>query len=226
MSDYNRRSSYWQGKDSLSDSDPEKIISGDDFDDEFALIETAVNTKANLNGDATESFSATTATSGTNTTQVATTAYVQGEFTAANINDAAYPIGSIYISVVSTNPATLLGVGTWVAFAEGRTIIGIKSTDTDFDTVEETGGAKTHTLTEAELPEHYHRTWNSRVDSGFNPGDTWFGEDSSVQRTTEYDDYWGGSVTQSSAKTDTVGDGDAHSIMNPYIVTYIWKRTA
>lgn len=216
----------WDGKDALADSNPAKVISGDEFQDEFDAIATAVATKADINGSASETFSASTAPSGTNTTQVATTAYVQGEFTAANINDAAYPVGSIYISVVSTNPATLLGVGTWTAFAQGKMLVGLNSSDTDFDTVEETGGAKTHTLTEAELPEHYHRTWNSVVDSGFNPGSTWFGEDSSVQRTTAYDDYWGGSVTQSSAKTDTVGNGDAHNNMPPYIVTYMWKRTA
>ena len=64
MSDYNRRSSYWQGKDSLSDSDPEKIISGDDFDDEFELIETAINTKADVNGSSTEAFSALSLTLG------------------------------------------------------------------------------------------------------------------------------------------------------------------
>lgn len=54
-----------------------------------------------------------------------------------------YPVGSIYLSVVSTNPGTLLGVGTWSAIAAGRMLVGFKSDDTDFDTVEETGGSKT-----------------------------------------------------------------------------------
>ena len=66
----------WSGKDALSDSDAAKVISGADFNTEFTTIQTAVNTKADLNGSATESFSATTAASGTNTTQVATTAFV------------------------------------------------------------------------------------------------------------------------------------------------------
>jgi len=69
----------WSGKDALSDSNPAKVISGDDFNTEFTAVQTAVNTKAELNGSATESFSATTASAGTNTTQVATTAYVQTE---------------------------------------------------------------------------------------------------------------------------------------------------
>jgi len=69
----------WAGKDSLADSSAAKVISGADFNTEFAAVRTAVNTKANLNGSASESFSATTASADTNTTQVATTAYVQAE---------------------------------------------------------------------------------------------------------------------------------------------------
>ena len=51
----------WDGKDALADSNPAKVISGDEFQDEFDAIATAVATKADINGDATESFSATTA---------------------------------------------------------------------------------------------------------------------------------------------------------------------
>lgn len=52
-----------------------------------------------------------------------------------------YPIGSIYISVVNTNPGTLFG-GTWVAFGTGRTVFGVDSAQTEFNTVEKTGGSK------------------------------------------------------------------------------------
>ena len=75
MSNYNLQVT-WSGKDALSDSDPDKVISGDDFHTEFTAVKTAVNTKAEINGSATETFSAVTAASGTNTTQVATTAFV------------------------------------------------------------------------------------------------------------------------------------------------------
>ena len=83
-----------------------------------------------------------------------------------NILDA-YPIGSIYISVVNTNPGTIFG-GTWIAFAEGRTIVGVHTTETEFATVEKTGGSKklhkhSHTFTGTSSStgtaseSHYHR---------------------------------------------------------------------
>lgn len=54
----------------------------------------------------------------------------------------AFPIGSVFIAVVNTNPATLLGYGSWSAFGAGRVLIGLDAGDADFDTVEEEGGAK------------------------------------------------------------------------------------
>lgn len=68
-----------------------------------------------------------------------------------------WPVGSIYINAgVSTNPATLLGFGTWAAFGAGKMIIGIDSGDADFDALTDTGGAKNATLTTTELPAHAH----------------------------------------------------------------------
>lgn len=54
----------------------------------------------------------------------------------------AFPVGAIYISTSSANPATALGYGTWSAFGTGRVLVGIDTSDPDFDTVEETGGSK------------------------------------------------------------------------------------
>tara|TARA_R110001592_G_scaffold86151_7_gene254274 strand:- start:4771 stop:5391 length:621 start_codon:yes stop_codon:yes gene_type:complete len=89
---------------------------------------------------------APTAAAGTNTTQLATTAFVQtAATTAATINGAAYPVGSVYTAVVATNPNTLLGVGTWAAFGAGRVLVGLNASDTAFDTVEETGSIVTGT---------------------------------------------------------------------------------
>jgi len=55
----------------------------------------------------------------------------------------AWPVGSVFTSVVATSPATLLGFGTWAAFAAGRVLIGLDAGDPDFNVAEETGGAKT-----------------------------------------------------------------------------------
>jgi len=66
-----------------------------------------------------------------------------GGVTIATVIDTLYPVGALYISTLATNPGTLLGRGTWTAFGAGRVMVGLDATQTEFDTVEETGGAKT-----------------------------------------------------------------------------------
>lgn len=64
--------------------------------------------------------------------------------TIASVLKLIYPVGSVYINASdATNPGTLLGFGTWEAFGAGRVMVGLDSEDGDFDTAEETGGAKT-----------------------------------------------------------------------------------
>lgn len=69
--------------------------------------------------------------------------------------DSVYPVGSIYICVVNTNPSSLFG-GTWVAFASGRTLVGVDTSQSDFSTVQKTGGSSTVTLTSSQMPSHTH----------------------------------------------------------------------
>jgi len=208
----------WSGKDALADSDPAKVISGDSFNTEFVAVQTAVNSKAELNGNAAEAFSAATPTSGDTTTKVATTSFVAAAITtassnAATVNGFAYPVGSVYTSIVATNPATLLGVGTWSAFGAGRVLVGIDSSDASFNVVEETGGAKTdaHALSISEIPAHTHA-------SGWTLG----GGDGSanVYATTN-----GGAGAPASGSTGG-GATHTHDIVQPYVVVYFWKRTA
>ena len=128
----------------------------------------------------------------------------------------AYPVGSIYMNATNaTNPGTLLGFGTWTAFGEGRVLIGIDSSDTDFDTAEETGGSKTHTLTEAQLPSHRHTIGSNDSTAGFGgaAGNQEFVQDA-------------GSGIGTPCNTSFTGSGQAHTIVQPYIVVYMWKRTA
>lgn len=144
----------------------------------------------------------------------------------------AFPVGSVFIAVVSTNPATLLGYGTWAAFGAGRVLVGRDAGDTDFDTAEETGGAKTHTLTTAEIPAHSHGVTDpghrhqilrerSATTGNQNTKIARTADTTSTIDTTVYTE---NSVTGISIQN--AGDGGAHNNMPPYIVVYMWKRVS
>ena len=142
----------------------------------------------------------------------------------------AYPVGSIYMNAtVATNPGTLLGFGTWTAFGAGKVPVGIDASDTDFDTAEETGGAKTVTLDIDEMPSHRHggiqpsgtAGSNSNgfdVDGPANGADT-----DAYQKFTKYA---GGSGSDANGTLTSAGATQAHTNLQPYIVVYMWKRTA
>jgi hypothetical protein len=93
MSNYSIQNN-WAGKDALADSDPNKVISGDLFDVEFTAVQTALNSKADLNGSASQEFSATTAAAGTDTTQVATTAFVNNKIDGMVTDQATWDAGT------------------------------------------------------------------------------------------------------------------------------------
>ena len=220
MSDYTLAVS-WSGKDALSDSDAGKVISGGDFNSEFTAIRTAVNSKADI---ASETLTGTplapTADAGTNTTQIATTAFEKAAADA--LNAAAYPVGAIFTTttVYADSAAVVAAIvgTTWAAFGAGKVLVGLDSGDTDFDTSEETGGAKTdaHTLTASETPAHTH-TITTASGSTFmaGPGNPAYGGTNVLTGTT-------------TGTTSSIGSGAAHThaIVQPYIVVYFWKRTA
>ena len=222
----------WSGKDALADSDANKVISGADFNTEFTAVQTAVNTKADLAGSASQAFAAVSASAGTNTTQVATTAFVTtavaaSSMTAAAINALVYPVGSIYFNMaVATNPATLLGMGTWVAYGAGRVLVGKASSGT-FDTLNEELGSETdsHALSIAELPAHghpYRLSPSSTAGSGTSGGFMTSSSDSTVGPNN------GGTGSGSGSQIGAAGSGSAHShdILQPSVTVYMWKRTA
>ena len=151
-----------------------------------------------------------------------------GSVVDANVNvveilKKAYPVGSIYINAsVSTNPATLLGFGTWSAFGAGRTLVGIDSGDTDFDTIGETGGAKTHV----------HRQGGPSSDSSGSAGgaisgpwnDVNFGRSSSGVTFGNYSQIVSDGI--GSSKTVYPFLTESTSSLQPYIVVYRYRRTA
>lgn len=100
---------------------------------------------------------APTPVDGDDDTSIATTAFVKSVLAEAlaDLTLVTNPVGSIYMSVTDTNPGTFMG-GTWVAWGSGRVPVGVDAGQAEFDTVEETGGAKTHTLTTLEMPAHGH----------------------------------------------------------------------
>lgn len=152
-----------------------------------------------------------------------------------------WPVGSVFIAVVNTNPATLLGVGTWAAIAAGRMLVGRDANDTDFDTVEETGGAKTVTLTEAQIPVHTHvqnahnhtqdahahairsQTATTGAVSSWEHGTI---DTSSTAAETLNTDAATATNQAATAINQNAGGGEAHPNMPPYLVVYMWKRTA
>jgi hypothetical protein len=122
-----------------------------------------------------------------------------------------YPIGSIYMSVNSTNPSLLFG-GTWVAWGAGRVPVGIDTSQTEFATIEKTGGEKIHTLTESELPSHQH---SIGFDQSANGGTEWLKSGGNS-----------GGPFWSNQYCDSTGGNQPHNNLQPYITCYMWKRTA
>lgn len=147
----------------------------------------------------------------------------------------AHPIGSIYESTESTNPSQLFG-GTWESFGAGRVTVGIDSSQTEFNSVSKTGGAKTHTLTEGQLPEV---TGSLVAESGAgNASDGGWGAFRSASgvfslRTdhefsmakADYAQKWPSGTPKGRAYF-SFGSGQAHNNLQPYIVVYRWRRTA
>jgi hypothetical protein len=74
-------------------------------------------------------------------------------FPSTTSSSQAFPIGSCFIGFVATNPATLLGYGTWTLASVGRFMVGIDPSDTNFATLGQTGGESAHTLTDPETPD-------------------------------------------------------------------------
>lgn len=148
-----------------------------------------------------------------------------------NFLDKTYPVGRIYISTSDTNPGTIFG-GTWEAFGTGRTLVGVDTLQTAFNTVEKTGGAKTIT--------HNHGNGGSQNGNlsaaigstdantsylGFKPANYFGGFGDAT-----YSLYHGGVHNNGGFNHFTQVWGNTadttFSVLQPYITVYMWKRTA
>lgn len=172
----------------------------------------------------------------------------------------AYPVGSIYMSVVETNPAELFG-GTWEAIAPGRVLLGAGEYNSNISyTAGDRGGVRSRTLTSSNIPKHTHTveiketaaTHNHRNGvydvgpAGNGPLSSNYGAVKMYPTATQHvmaaDSSAFGTSTQlymgytsetSAVHTHevTVGYYGAKnpteiSVMQPYLVVYMWKRTA
>ena len=193
-----------------------------------------------------------------------------------------FPVGAIYMSTTSANPSTFWTGTTWQAFATGKTIIGIDTSDTDFNSVNKTGGSKEVVLTVPNLPIHSHTVgdnshshtangvgdhshtlndhahylpphqhgsgWGEQNHTGYWgnwPGKNFRGSastdlDNNMFLTSPVDQWTNGAgavgMSGSGAHSHTInatthshtlsntGSNTAHSNLQPYVVTYIWKR--
>lgn len=134
-------------------------------------------------------------------------AKVKDKLDKVSLLDLTYPVGSIYMSVSNVNPSNLFG-GTWEEFAKGKTLIGVDTEQVEFNTVEKTGGEKSHKLTIDEMPSHEHPTNIS----------AWGGGTNYTFQTTTIE-------TGRDEHTGLVGGDKPHNNLQPYICTYMWKRT-
>ena len=152
---------------------------------------------------------------GTTDTQTLTNKTINvSDNTLSGMLDWFYPIGTIY-ETTSTDLDTTTKMnahfgGTWEAYGSGRVLVA-KSADTEFDTIGETGGTKTHTLSIAEMPEHVHGL-GSYGDP--NTGGTYY------HKTTRVSNQFGSGTTLSA------GSGNAHNNLQPYIVVYRYRRVS
>jgi len=211
------QSTNFATKDTLNAGNPSKIVKGTEINTEYANIAIAVATKADL---VSPTFTGTplapTASTATNTTQLATTAFVQA------VVQLLHPVGSIYTAIVATNPNTLFGFGTWTAFGAGRMLISLDSGNVLFDTAEETGGSAnatlpshTHTATVTD-PGHFHGGVVNFTGTSFTgPNDR-----GSTNTNTS------SAVTGITVANSTEGASATNANYPPFIAVYMWKRTA
>jgi hypothetical protein len=232
MSNYTKSTNF-ATKDALSSGNPLKIVKGTEINTEFDNIQTAVATKADLTsptftGTPTLPTGTTGVTQlfGNNTTLLATTAFVQAALATL------HPVGSIYINATnSTNPATLLGFGTWTAFGASRVMVGFDSSNALFDAAEETGGSAdavivshTHTATSSTTATdsgHTHTTVFGGV-AGSGAPVLSNGAGSTPATSTGF-----ANITASTTTTiASAGVSGTNANYQPYITVYMWKRTA
>ena len=165
-----------------------------------------------------------------------------------------WPVGSIFWNIGPTNPATLLGGGTWVRWAQGRIPVSLDETNTRFDTTGDTGGLESVTLDLTQIPSHDHATGTESASHTHTGYTSTAGEHThaytepvvSINKDTGTASRVGAGSLQDTGSAGShnhtvqsygasaphthvvsaAGGGLAHENMPPFITVYMWKRTA
>jgi microcystin-dependent protein len=155
----------------------------------------------------------------------------------------AWPVGSVYTSADDVSPADKMGFGVWEEFAVGRVLVGLDAGQAEFDAIGETGGAKTVTLTAAQLPAHTHSVTDpghthvqqahshvQSVNTAITGGLSGYTPDTSTNTSAAsgYSTQPTTAVNNTATTGITVnggGSGQSHQNLPPYITVRFWKRT-
>lgn len=148
-----------------------------------------------------------------------------------------WPVGAIYISVINENPSKYFG-GTWVSFGAGKCIVGVDTSQSEFNTVQKTGGSKTVALTTAQMPAHNHGSKSLKGTLEYVHAPYPLINASGIvskSQLSQLDNYTGTNANarnrgqwniDASHTHNTEGAGQAHDNLQPYITVYMWRRTA
>jgi hypothetical protein len=170
--------------------------------------ENAINALEVLIGNhpsATDVHGATGAIVGTTNTQTLTNKILgTGCSLGAAIMGLIYPVGCIYTTTVATNPNTIFGFGTWTEFGQGRVLVSHAASGT-FNTAGATGGAETVDIA------HTHNIGHTHGLVDYTNGGAYKTVPNSNLPTTQ---------------SGAMSANGTPSILQPYIVVYIWNRTA
>ena len=155
------------------------------------------------------------------------------------LNNKIWPIGSVFLSVVATNPGTLIGFGTWSQIAGGKMLVGQTDGDSDFNVAEETGGDKTKTIAKANLPnistgtgtahthiQNSHTHAEPTYDQDGHEGHIRDGNAAGDADSVTINAATATNQNESAHTHSLGGSGTAMDVVNPYIVIFCWKRTA
>ena len=144
------------------------------------------------------------------------------------VNEYNYPVGEFLATRRTGSPDSWLGFGTWERYGQGRSFVSYDASDSSFNALDKTGGAKTHKLTLSELPAADCQIWgyNSTGNGSAVDGFLSFGGDIAIGGEVAGPQQY---ITTNGAGQPLVrlpGGNQAHSILNPYIVVHMWKRIA